>query len=124
DSGADNFYFLTSTSYFLAELRLFEVNCFRRHATETTRQTELRQSPDQPFGRVPLPRLYAVAVIVLKFVMIIVIALAEREHRHQQRIARAAFCRIGLAPDRVAGGVNMARSMLQHGHFRPNANEK
>src|SRR5207248_8430084 len=62
---------------FQAELRLFEVNCFSRHATETTRQTELRQSPDQPVGGGTLPRFHAVAVILLKFVVIIMIALAE-----------------------------------------------
>src|SRR6266446_2428351 len=100
------------------------MNCCRRNAAETAGQSELRQSPDQPFGRVPLPRFHAVAVIVLKFVVIIVIALAESEYRHQKRIARAAFCRIGLAPDRVAGGVNQERAMLQHDNFRHTSNEK
>src|SRR5260370_6957988 len=93
------------------------MNCFRRNAAETAGQSELRQSPDQPFGRIPLPRLHAVAVIVLKFVMIIVIALAESEYRHQKRIARAAFCRIGLAPDRLAGGVKYKPSTFHHPHF-------
>src|ERR1700737_2512065 len=97
-----------------AQLRFSGMNSFRRHAAETARQSELRQSPDQPFGRVPLPRLYAVAVVVLKFVMIIVIALAESEQGQQKRIARAASCRIRLTADCVAGGVNQEGAMLKH----------
>src|SRR5260370_34613985 len=97
------------------------MNCFRRNAAETAGQSELRQSPDQPFGRIPLPRLHAVAVIVLKFVMIIVLALAESEYRHQRRIARAALCRIGLAPDRVAAAAEHDRAVIEtdNGRHRP-----
>ena len=58
------------------------MNRFRWNAAEAAGQTEFRQSPDQPFGRVPLPRLHPVTVIVLKFVVIIVITLAESEQRH------------------------------------------
>src|SRR5437667_11068745 len=90
------------------------MNCFRRNAAETAGQSELRQSPDQPFGRIPLPRLHAIAVIVLKFVVIIVIAFAESEYRHQKRIARAASCRIRLAPDGMAGRVDQERAELEH----------
>src|SRR5260370_3497261 len=88
------------------------MNRFRWNAAETARQSELRQSPDQPFGRVPLPRLHAVAVIVLKFVMIIVIAFAESEYRHQKRIARAASDPIRRAPDCMAGQVYKERAAL------------
>src|SRR5260370_27267738 len=100
------------------------MNCFRRNAAETAGQSELRQSPDQPFGRIPLPRLHAVAVIVLKFVVIIVIAFAESEYRHQERIARAASCRIRLAPDCMAGRVNQERGGLEHDDPGYAANEE
>src|SRR5438046_4414406 len=90
------------------------MNCFGRNAAETAGQSELRQSPDQPFGRIPLPRLHAIAVIVLKFVVIIVIAFAESEYRHQKRIARAASCPIRLAPDGMARRVNQERAGLEH----------
>src|SRR6266705_6900623 len=100
------------------------MNCFRWNAAETAGQAQLRQSPDQPFGRVPLPRLHAVAVIVLKFVVIIVIAFAESEYRHQKRISRAASCRIRLTPKRMAGGVNQEGAVLEHDDLGYAANEK
>src|ERR1700745_4310126 len=100
------------------------MNCFRRNAPQTAGQSELRQSPDQPFGRIPLPRLHAVAVIVLKFVVIIVIAFAESEYRHQTRIARAASGSITLAPDCMTGRVNQERAVLEHDHLGYPANEE
>src|SRR5436309_11729935 len=100
------------------------MKCFRRNAAETACQSELRQSPAQPFGRIPLPRLHAIAVIVLKFVVIIVIAFAESEYRHQKRIARAASCRIRLAPDCMAGRVNQERAVLEHDHLGYTANQE
>src|SRR5206468_12336063 len=100
------------------------MNCFGRNAAETAGQSELRQSPDQPFGRVPLPRLHAVAVIVLKFVVIIVIAFAESEYRHQKRISRAASCGIRLTPKRMAGGVNQEVAVLELDDLGYDANEE
>src|ERR1700730_9293381 len=98
------------------------MNCFRWNAAQTAGQTELRQSPDQPFGRVPLPWFYPVAIVVLKFVMIIVVALAESEYCHQKRIACAASCRIRLTPHCVAGGVNQEGTVLEHDDLRDAAN--
>jgi hypothetical protein len=60
------------------------VNSFLRDSAQTTRQAELRQNPDQPFRRIPLPRLHAITIVVLKFVVIIVIAFAEGEQRQEK----------------------------------------
>src|SRR6266853_3691777 len=56
--------------------------------------------------------------------MIIVIAFAESEYRHQKRIARAASCRIRLAPDCMAGRVNQERAVLEHDDLGYAANEE
>lgn len=64
---------------------------FSGHAPQIPDDAQFRKCPDDPFRRIELPRLHAVAVVVLKFVVIVVIALAEREKSQQERIARGAF---------------------------------
>ena len=56
----------------------------RGDAAEMRGDSQLGQHPDEPLGRIPLPRLYAVAVIVLKFVVIIVVALAQGEEGEKE----------------------------------------
>jgi hypothetical protein len=71
-----------------------------------------------------LPWPDAIAVIVLKLVVIIVVAFAKGEDRHEERIARTAFGRVGLAADGVAGRVNEESAMLKHDRFRHASEEK
>lgn len=68
--------------------------------------SQLGQHPDEPLGRVPLPRFYAVAVIVLELVVIVVVTLAEGEEREKERVARSATRRVRLPAQAVAGAVN------------------
>jgi hypothetical protein len=74
------------------ERRLEEALCFGQFCQEDflpgntaklADQAELGEGPDEPLGGVELPRLHAVAVIVLKLVMIVMVALAEGNDRHK-----------------------------------------
>ena len=51
---------------------------------------EFRQRPDEPLGRVELPWLHSVTVVMLKFVVVVVIAFAHGEKGEEERVARAA----------------------------------
>src|SRR4030095_6316840 len=77
-----------------------------------------------PFCRIPLPRLHAVTIVVLKFMVIIVIAFAKRKQRHEKRVARTASRRIRLTPHGMAGRINEECAMLKHDNFRDATNEK
>ena len=86
----------------------------RRDAPQTADKPQLRQRPDDPFGRVPLPGLYPVAVVVLELVVIVVIALAKREQGEENRIARGTFRGVRLTTDGVTGAVDEEGAMLEN----------
>src|ERR1700745_1129497 len=58
-------------------------NFFGRNTAQLSSEAEFGQRPDQPLCRVDLPRLYAVAVVMLKFVMIIMVPFAQGHDRHE-----------------------------------------
>src|SRR5438128_2520824 len=65
-------------------LRLRSLNRLAGCAPEAADQSNSGEQPDDPFRRIPLPRFYAVAIIVLKFVVIVVIAFPESEQCHEE----------------------------------------
>ena len=67
-----------------ANLRLRSFNRLAGCAPEVADEPNSGEQPDDPFRRIPLPRFYAVAIIVLKFVVIVVIAFPESEQCHQK----------------------------------------
>src|SRR5437667_10443108 len=77
-------------------------NFFGRNTAQLSSEAEFGQRPDQPLCRVDLPRLYAVAIVMLKFVMIIMVPFAQGHDRHEPPIACAAFGRIRAVADIVA----------------------
>ena len=82
------------------------LNLICRDAAQIVNESKFRKRPDKPFGRIKLPRLYAIAVVVLKFVVIVVITFAHGEEGKEERIARATFRRIRLPADGVTCAVN------------------
>ena len=85
-------------------------------AAQVLREPQFRERPDDPLGRIELPWLYSIAVVVLKLMVIVVIAFAESEEGQEKRIARAALLRIRLPPDGVTGAVDEEGAMLQDDH--------
>src|SRR5438128_1232735 len=57
---------------------------FGGNTPEAGSDTQFGENPDQPLGRIPLPRFHTIAVIVLKFVVIVVVALPEGEDREKE----------------------------------------
>ena len=108
----------------LSHVRLGRGNQFRPHAAQTARQSDLGETPNQPFGWVPLPRLHSITIIVLKLVVIIMVAFAQGKQRHEKRVARAAACGIRLTPEGMAGRVNQECTVLKHNHFGHAADKK
>ena len=87
-------------------------------------QAEPGEGPDEPFRRVDLPRLHAVAVIVLKLVMIVVVPLAEGHDRHQPRVTGAAFGGVGALADVVAQRIDAKGTVLKDDDPRHPRNKK
>src|SRR5215472_18396294 len=94
---------LSITLHCFPHVRFARGNQFRPRAPQTARQSDLRETPNQPFRRVPLPWLHSVTIIVLKLVMIIMVAFAECKQRHEKRVTRTASRGIGLTPEGMAG---------------------
>ena len=65
-------------------MRLRSLNRLAGCAPEAAGQSDFGEEPDDPFRRIPLPRFYSVAIIMLKFMVIVVIAFPEREQRHEK----------------------------------------
>ena len=66
------------------------LNLICRNAAQISNKSYFRQRPDEPLGRVKLPWLHSVTVVVLKFVLVVVIAFAHGEKGEKERVARAA----------------------------------
>jgi len=94
---------LSITLHCFPHVRFARGNQFRPRAPQTARQSNLRETPNQPFRRVPLPRLHSVTIIVLKRVVIIMVTFAEGKQRHQRRVAGAAPNRVWLTANCVTG---------------------
>ena len=94
------------------------------NTTQIPNESEPGQGPDDPFGRIELPGLHPIAVIMLKLVVIIVVALAEGKQGQQKGIARAAFSGIRLAADGVTGAVDEEGAVLQKNNPRYPGDEK
>ena len=95
----------------LAKLR--EEDGLGGNLAEIAGEAELVEGPDDPLGGIELPRLHAVAVIVLKLVVIIVVALAEGDEGHDPAIAGAAAAGVGPGAEGVAGGIDAEGAMLE-----------
>src|SRR6202040_1682109 len=52
-------------------------NSLCRNAAQLSDEPDFRQCPNNPFCRVELPGLHAVAVVILKFMMIVMVTLAH-----------------------------------------------
>jgi hypothetical protein len=83
-------------------------------AAEIAGQAEAGEDPDRPLGGVEVPRLHAVAVVVLELVMVVVVALAEGEERHQEAVTGAAAGGVRLVADGVAERVDEEGRLLDH----------
>ena len=94
------------------------------NAAQFADQAETGEGPDQPLGRVDLPGLHAVAVIVLKLVMIVVVPLAEGHDRHQPRVTGAAFGRVGALAEVVAHRIDAKGTVLKDDDARYPRNEE
>src|SRR5207248_7029695 len=94
------------------------------NAAQVLREPQFRERPDDPLGRIELPWFYSIAIVVLKLMVIVMIAFAESEEGQEERIARAAFLRIGLPPDGVTGAVDEEGAMLQDDDARHACNEE
>ena len=88
---------------------------FLRHGAESMHKADFFEEPDRPFGRVELPGLHAVAIIVLKFMVEVVVALAKRENRHEQAVACRDIAGIRTLADPVAERVD-AKGHVMHEH--------
>jgi hypothetical protein len=86
---------------------------FLGDAAQFADQTETGEGPDQPFGRVDLPRLHAVAIIMLKLVVIIMVPLAEGHDRHEPGVTGAAFGRVGALAEVVAHRIDAKGAVLK-----------
>ena len=115
------------------ECRLEQALCFGEFCKEDflpgntaqfADQAELGEGPDEPLRGIELPRLHAVAVIVLKLVMIVMVALAEGDDRHEPRVAGAAFGRIGTIAEVVAQRIDAKGTVLKDDDARHPRNEK
>ena len=71
-------------------LSLRVLNLICRNAAQISNKFKFGQRPDEPFGRVELPWLHSITVVMLKFVVVVVIAFAHGEKGEQERVARAA----------------------------------
>jgi len=89
-------------------------NFFGRNTTQLPSEAEFGQRPDQPLCRIDLPRLHAVAVVMLKFVMIIMVPLAKGHDRHEPPVACAAFGRIRAVADIVAKRIDAESAVLEN----------
>ncbi len=106
----------------LAKLR--EEDGVRGDLPEIAGEAQFVEGPDGPLGGIELPRLYAVAVIVLKLVVIIVIALAEGDQSHDPAIPGAAPAGVRPRAERVAGGIDAEGAMLETHHARHAADQE
>src|SRR6267154_6159561 len=86
-----------------SHVRFARGNQFGLRAAQTARQSDLGETPNQPFRWVPLPWLHSVTIIVLKLVVIIMVAFAEGKQSHEKRVSRAAPRRVRLTAKSVTG---------------------
>ena len=105
-------------------LLLRGLNLICRNAAQISNKSQFGQRPDEPLGRVKLPWLHSVAVVVLKFVVVVVIAFAHGKKSKEERIARSAFFGIRLSSDRVTCAINEERAMLQDNDSRNSRDQK
>ena len=70
-------------------LRGLNLSC--RNAAQISNKFKFGQCPDEPLGRVELPWLHSITIVMLKFVVVVVIAFAHGEKSEQERVARAAL---------------------------------
>ncbi len=88
---------------------------FLRHGAQVPSEANFFEEPDCPFGGVELPRLHAVAIVVLKLVVEVVVALAKGKNRHEQAVAGRDIAGIWALADPVAEGVD-AECHMMHEH--------
>src|ERR1700674_721991 len=100
------------------------LDLFGGDPAQVLREPQFRERPDDPLGRIELPWLHPIAIVMLKLMVIVMITFAESEESEEKRIARAALFRIGLAPDGVTGAVDEEGAMLQDDYARPAGDEE
>jgi hypothetical protein len=96
----------------------------RKAHGELRGKAEFRQSPNDPLGRIELPWLHAVAVIVLKLVVIVVVAFAKGEDSHEPGVTSAAVRGVGAIAKVVAERIDAERAVLEEDHTGHTGNEK
>ncbi len=64
---------------------------FRGNSAKLADEADLGQRPDNPFGRIDLPGLNSVPVVMLKLVVIVMIPFAEGKDGEEPRVASTAF---------------------------------
>ena len=79
-----------------------EQDFFIRYTPQVAGKAELGEHPDHPFGGVKLPRLDAVAVVVLERVVVVVVALATGEDSHDCAITCGVLCVVRAFADGMA----------------------
>ena len=70
---------------------LCQYDLFRGNSAKLADQAKLRQGPDDPFGRIDLPGLDSVPVVMLKLVVIVMIPFAEGNDCEEPRVASTTF---------------------------------
>src|ERR1700674_606907 len=100
------------------------LDLFGGDPAQVLREPQFRERPDDPLGRIELPWLHPIAIVMLKLMVIVMITFAESEESEEKRIARAALFRIGLAPDGVTGAVDEEGAMLQDDYARHAGDEE
>lgn len=89
-----------------------EQDFFIRYTPQVAGKAELGEHPNHPFGGVKLPRLDAVAVVVLERVVVVVVALATGEDSHNGAIACGVLCVVRAFADGMAERVNKEGAVL------------
>ena len=75
---------LEFASVLAAPVPLRRPNLFGRDAAQIFRDAHRRKKPDDPLGRIEVPRLYAIPVVMLELVVVVMISLAESDERHEE----------------------------------------
>ena len=87
-----------------------------RRGSEIPRQTTPGGEPDQPLGRIELPPVNAVAVVILEQVVKVVVPLAKGEKSQDAVIASGIAIGIGLTAPDVGQRVDEEGGVVSHHH--------
>ena len=72
-----------------------------RRAAQAVRQADLRQGPNEPLGRVPLPPTNGIAVVMQEVMVEVVVALAVGQEGEYRVVLGAVAVVVGLGAPHV-----------------------